>query len=49
LNRNQTIADLAEKYEGAYVAIENATMLNNFLNTSGQALMRDATAQLLNE
>jgi len=41
-------ADLAEKYEAAYVAIANATMLNNNSgNGNGQALMRDATGQIL--
>jgi len=48
-----TIADLAsldrgEKYESAYVRIENATMLNNNSgNTNGQALIQDATGQLV--
>jgi len=37
-----------EKYEAAYVRIENATMLNNNSgNGNGQALIQDATAQLL--
>ena len=41
-------ADLAEKFECAYVAIDNATMLNNNSgNGNGQALMRDATGQIL--
>lgn len=40
--------DLAEKYESAYVTIDNATMLNNNSgNGNGQALMRDATGQIL--
>jgi hypothetical protein len=41
-------AELGEKYECAYLRIENGTMLNNNSgNGNGQALMRDATAQLL--
>jgi len=40
--------DRGEKYECAYVRLENGTMLNNNSgNGNGQALMRDATAQLL--
>ena len=48
-----TIADLSsldrgEKYECAYVRIENATMLNNnSANGNGQALIQDATGQLV--
>jgi predicted extracellular nuclease len=41
-------ADLGEKYECAYIRLENGTMLNNNSgNGNGQALMRDATAQLI--